>query len=74
MTRAELIQTILRSEVMQWRTMTKDQLLECLIVERKDVLDELSHDTLVYICQQTLIWQMYGPQQSKEQHHDYQTL
>jgi len=49
MTRAELIQTILRSEVQQWQTMTKEQLLQCLIYERREVLDELSHDTLVYM-------------------------
>lgn len=49
MTRAELIQTILRSELLQWRDMTKEQLLECLLIERRDVLDELSHDTLVYM-------------------------
>ena len=49
MTRAELIHTILRSELQQWRTMTKEQLLDCLIVERREVLDELSHDTLVYM-------------------------
>jgi hypothetical protein len=46
MTRAEIIQTILRSELAQWRTMTKDQLIQNLIVERRDVLDELSSDTL----------------------------
>lgn len=49
MTRAELIQTILRSEMLQWRDMTKEQLLACLLVERKEVLDELSHDTLTYM-------------------------
>ena len=49
MTRAEIIQTILRSELAQWRTMTKDQLIANLIVERRDVLDELSSDTLDYM-------------------------
>jgi hypothetical protein len=49
MTRAELIQTILRSELQQWRTMTKEQLLNCLLLERQEVLDDLSHDTLVYM-------------------------
>lgn len=51
MTRAEMIQTILRSEIQQWRTMTKDQLIANLIVERRDVLDELGIDTLDYMLE-----------------------
>jgi hypothetical protein len=51
MTRAERIQTILRSELAQWRTMTRDQLIQNLINERADVLDELSSDTLDYMLQ-----------------------
>jgi hypothetical protein len=49
MTRQEIIQTILRSELAQWRTMTKDQLIQNLIIERRDVLDDLSSDTLDYM-------------------------
>jgi hypothetical protein len=51
MTRAEIIQTILRSELAQWRTMTKDQLIQNLIIERRDVLDDLSSDTLDYMLE-----------------------
>lgn len=51
MTRAEIIQTILRSELAQWRTMTKEQLIQNLIVERREVLDELGIDTLDYMME-----------------------
>jgi hypothetical protein len=60
MTRAELIQTILRSELSQWRTMTKDQLLECLLMERREVLDELSHDTLTYMSADIDVAEVWG--------------
>lgn len=60
MTRAELIQTILRSELQQWRTMTKDQLLDILLMERHDVLNELSHDTLVYMSADIDVAEVWG--------------
>lgn len=60
MTRAHLIQTILRSELQQWRTMTKDQLVNCLLLERHEVLDELSHDTLVYMSADIDVAEVWG--------------
>lgn len=60
MTRAELIQTILRSELQQWRTMTKDQLINCLLLERREVLDELNHDTLVYMSADIDVAEVWG--------------
>ena len=46
MTREHMIQTILRSELIQWHTFTRDQLINCLIMERRDVLDSLEDDYL----------------------------
>lgn len=65
MTRAEIIQTILRSELAQWRTMTKDQLIANLIVERRDVLDELGIDTLDYMMEDInveAVWALQHPE------------
>ena len=52
MTRAEMIQTILRSELIQWKKMTKDQLIQCLIIERREVLDEQGIDTLDFMMEE----------------------
>lgn len=60
MTRAEMIQTILRSELIQWRAMTKDQLIQCLLIERRDVLDEQGIDTLDFMLEDidvTQVWE-----------------
>jgi len=65
MTRAEIIQTILRSELAQWRTMTKEQLIQNLIVERRDVLDELDIDTLDYMMEDInveAVWALQHPE------------
>jgi hypothetical protein len=59
MTRAEIIQTILRSELTQWRTMTKDQLIQNLIMERMDVLEDQSSDTLDYMLQDIDVAQVW---------------
>jgi hypothetical protein len=60
MTREERIQTILRSELTQWHTMTKDQLIANLIVERRDVLDELSSDTLDCMLEDIDVAEVWG--------------
>jgi CHAT domain-containing protein len=60
MTRAERIQTILRSELAQWRTMTKEQLIQNLINERADVLDELGIDTLDYMLEGVDVAEVWG--------------
>ena len=52
MTRAEMIQTILRSELIQWKEMTKDQLIQCLLIERREVLDEQGIDTLDFMLEE----------------------
>ena len=52
MTRAEMIQTILRSELIQWKEMTKDQLIQCLLIERREVLDEQGIDTLDFMMEE----------------------
>jgi len=46
MTRAERIQTILRSELTEWQTMNQAELISRLLVERMIVLDDLSSDAL----------------------------
>lgn len=61
MTNAEKIQTILRSELVQWRTMTKEQLIQNLIIERTEVLEDQSSDMLDYMLQDVdlaEIWEM----------------
>ena len=41
MTKQEKIQTILRSELIQWKTMTREQLLENLLMLESDLLENL---------------------------------
>jgi len=60
MTRQERIQTILRSELIQWREMTKDQLIQNLIMERSEVLEDLSSDTLDYMLEEVDVAQVWG--------------
>ena len=55
-----MIQTILRSEIQQWRTMTKEQLIQNLIIERRDVLDELGIDTLDYMLEGVDVAQVWA--------------
>jgi hypothetical protein len=60
MTRQERIQTILRSEVLQWRTMTKGQLINCLIVERTEVLEDQTSDMLDYMLNEVDVAEVWG--------------
>ena len=39
MTKQEKIQTILRSELIQWKTFTREQLLENLLMLEEDILE-----------------------------------
>ncbi len=39
MTKQEKIQTILRSELLQWKTMTREQLLDNLVELERDILE-----------------------------------
>ena len=43
MTKQEKIQTILRSELLQWQTMTREQLLSNLVSLESDLLEQ--HET-----------------------------
>lgn len=60
MTRAEMIQTILRSELAGWRTMSKDELVNRLLAERMIVLDELGIDTLDYMMEDIDVAQVWA--------------
>jgi hypothetical protein len=46
MTKQEKIQTILRSELIQWKTFTREQLLENLLMLEEDILDGLDDRSL----------------------------
>jgi hypothetical protein len=46
MTKQEQIQTILRSELIQWKTMTREQLLNNLVMLESDIL-EASEPTML---------------------------
>ena len=46
MTKQEKIQTILRSELIQWKTMTREQLLNNLIDLESDILESLDNHAL----------------------------
>jgi hypothetical protein len=46
MTKQEKIQTILRSELIQWKTFTREQLLENLLMLEEDILDGLDTQSL----------------------------
>ena len=46
MTKKEKIQTILRSELIQWKTMSKEQLLENLLMLEEDILEQLENDSI----------------------------
>jgi hypothetical protein len=59
MTRAEIIQTILRSELIQWRTMTKEQLIQNMLLTRAYELEDQSSDMLDYMCQDIDVAQVW---------------
>mgnify|MGYP003658521176 CR=1 FL=1 len=46
MTRDMIVQTILRSELIQWRDMPQDKLIEVLLLNRVQVLEDQSSDEL----------------------------
>ena len=46
MTKQEKIQTILRSELIQWKTMSREQLLENLLMLEEDILEQLENDSI----------------------------
>ena len=46
MTKQEKIQTILRSELIQWKTMTREQLLNNLVMLESDILESAEPSTL----------------------------
>ena len=46
MTKQEKIQTILRSELIQWKTFTREQLLENLLMLEEDILEGLDNQSL----------------------------
>ena len=60
MTRGETIQTILRSELQEWRSMSKDQVIEVLLMQRAQVLEEQNHDTLAEMLEEIDIAEVWG--------------
>ena len=60
MTKQEKIQTILRSELIQWKTMSKDQLLENLLMLEEDILEQLDNDSIDDLIEDIDIAKVWG--------------
>jgi len=60
MTKQEKIQTILRSELIQWKTFTREQLLENLLMLEEDILDGLDNQSLDELVSDIDIAQVWG--------------
>jgi len=60
MTKQEKIQTILRSELIQWKTFTREQLLENLLMLEEDILEGLDNQSLDELVSDIDIAQVWG--------------
>jgi hypothetical protein len=54
------IQTILRSELIQWKTMTREQLLNNLLALEEDILKGLDDDTLDVLVEDIALADVWG--------------
>ena len=60
MTKQEKIQTILRSELIQWKTFTREQLLENLLMLEEDILDGLDTQSLDELVEDIDLAEVWG--------------
>lgn len=60
MTKQEKIQTILRSELIQWKTFTREQLLENLLMLEEDILEGLDTQSLDELVSDIDIAEVWG--------------
>ena len=60
MTKQLKIQTILRSELIQWKTMTREQLLNNLLALEEDILKGLDDDTLDVLVEDIALADVWG--------------
>ena len=60
MTKQEKIQTILRSELIQWKTFTREQLLENLLMLEEDILEGLDNQSLDELVSDIDIAEVWG--------------
>lgn len=60
MTNQEKIQTILRSELIQWKTFTREQLLENLLMLEQDILEGLETQSLDELISDIDIAEVWG--------------
>ena len=60
MTKQEKIQTILRSELIQWKTMTREHLLNNLLELEGDILRGLDDDTLDVLIEDIDLADVWG--------------
>jgi hypothetical protein len=60
MTKQEKIQTILRSELIQWKTFTREQLLENLLMLEEDILEGLDNQSLDELVSDIDIAKVWG--------------
>jgi len=60
MTKQEKIQTILRSELIQWKTFTREQLLENLLMLEEDILEGLDTQSLDELVADVDIAEVWG--------------
>jgi len=60
MTKQEKIQTILRSELIQWKTFTREQLLANLLMLEEDILEGLDDQSLNELVEDIDIAEVWG--------------
>ena len=60
MTKQEKIQTILRSELIQWKTFTREQLLENLLMLEEDILEGLDNQSLDELVSDVDLAEVWG--------------
>ena len=60
MTKQEKIQNILRSELIQWKTFTREQLLENLLMLEEDILDGLDTQSLDELVEDIDLAEVWG--------------
>lgn len=60
MTKQEKIQTILRSELIQWKTMTREKLLNNLLMLESDILESSSDELLDELIEDIDVAEVWG--------------
>jgi hypothetical protein len=60
MTKQEKIQTILRSELIQWKTFSREKLLENLLMLEEDILENLDTQSLDELVEDIDLAEVWG--------------